>query len=56
MSAVAYTSTFHRPTHSNLEVLQSSYRFTQNAKPIHFQNKIKLDPTKHRLSTLKPLN
>jgi len=56
MSAVVYTLTFHRPTHSNLEVLQSSYRFTHNAKPIHFQNKIKLDPTKHRLSTLKPLN
>ena len=56
MSAVVYTSTSHRPTHLNFKVLQTSYRFSHNAKPIHFQNKTKLDPTRHRLNTLKPLN
>ena len=43
-SAVVYTSTSHRPTHLNFKVLQGSYRFSHIAKPIHFQNKTKLDP------------
>ena len=56
MSALVYTSTFHRPTHLDFKVLQSSYRFSHIAKPIHFQNKTKLDPSYHRLNALKHLN
>ena len=56
MSAVVYTSMFHRPTHSNLKVFAKFVSFLSNCKPIHFQNKTKLDPSYHRLNTLKHLN
>jgi len=59
MSVVEYTCAFHRPTttkSSKSQVTTSSYQFSHIAKPIHFQNKTKLDSTRHRLNTLKPLD
>jgi len=56
MSVVEYTCAFHRPTTTKSQVTTSSYQFSHIAKPIHFQNKTKLDSTRHRLNTLKPLN
>jgi len=59
MSAIEYTCAFHRrlrQNHQNHKVMTSSYHFFYIVKPNHFQNKTRLDSTRHRLNTLKPLN